>query len=103
MTAMKSAASIFPNFNRILTTLFCIVVFSPQNFIEHGHEDDSVGEVLRFTLYTFHDFLNLFEDASRCEPWDDFPLEFRLHAIDAIHDVSVDIWRWWSHVASVFF
>ena len=73
-----------PNFNRILMTFFCIVVFSSHNFIEHGHEDDSIVEMLMFTLYTFHEFLNLFEDAYRRESWEDFPLEFRLHAIDAI-------------------
>ena len=66
MTAMESV-SIFANFNRILMAFFCVVVFSPHNFIEHGHEDDSIGKVLRFTLYTFHEFLNLFEDAYRRE------------------------------------
>ena len=62
MTAMESA-SVLPNFNSILITFFCLVVCSQHNFIEHGHEDDSTVEVLRFTLYKFHEFLNLFEDA----------------------------------------
>ena len=49
--------------------------------------------VLRFTLKTFHEFLNLFEDAFRRESWDDFLLAFRLHAIDAIQFFEVIILR----------
>ena len=63
--------------------------FLPTNFIEHGHEDDSIGKVLRFTLKTFHEFLNLFDDAYRCESWEDLPLEFRLHAVDAIQFLEI--------------
>ena len=33
--------------------------------MKHFHEDDSVVEMLRFTLKTFHQFLNLFVDAQR--------------------------------------
>ena len=66
MISMKSA-SVFSKFNRILMTFFCIVVFSPRDFIEHGHEDDSIDEVLRFTLYTCHEFLNFFQDVYRRE------------------------------------
>ena len=58
--------------------------FSPHNFIEHGHEDGSIGEVLRFTLHSFHEFLNLFEDAHRRESWEDFPLEFQRLSINSI-------------------
>ena len=49
--------------------------------------------MLRFTLYAFHEFLNLFEDASRRESWEDFPLKFRLHAIDAIQFLEVVVLR----------
>ena len=89
-TAMESA-SILPNFDCILITFFCIVVYSPHNFIEHGHEDDSTVEVLRFTLCTFHEFRNLFEDAYRRESCEDFPLELRLHAIDAIQLLEITV------------
>ena len=58
-TTVKKSASIFPSFdtrfNRILTTFFCIVAFSPQK--------------------TCHEFLNLFEDTFRLESWEDFLLE----------------------------
>ena len=60
MFAMKST-SIFSKFNRILTTFFCIVAFSTRNFIEHWHEDDSIGDVLRITLFSFHKFLSEFQ------------------------------------------
>ena len=69
------------------------VAFSPHNFIEHGHEDDSIDEVLKFKLYTFHEFLNFFEDVYRRESSEDFPLEFRLHIIDTIQFLEVIVLR----------
>ena len=69
------------------------VAFSPHNFIEHGHEDDSIDEVLKFTLYTFNEFLNFFEDVYRRESSEDFPLEFRLHIIDTIQFLEVIVLR----------
>ena len=92
MTARKPA-SILRNVIRILNTFLCVSVFSPHNVLEHWHEDDSAVEVLKFTLYTFHEFLNLFEDAYRRESWEDFPLEFRLHAVDAIQFLEVVVLR----------
>ena len=41
----------------------------------------------------FHAFLNLFEDAHRRESWEDFPLESRLHAIDAIQFLEIVVLR----------
>ena len=67
--------------------------FSPYNVIKHWHEDDSTIEVLRFTLFSFHKILNLFEDAQRRESWLDFPLELRLHAIDAVQFLEVVVLR----------
>ena len=49
--------------------------------------------MLRFTLYTFHKSLNLFEDAQRRESFEYFPLELRLHPIDAIHILEVTVLR----------
>ena len=49
--------------------------------------------MLRFTLYTFHEFVNLFEDAQRRESWEYFPLELRLHALDAIQFLEVVVLR----------
>ena len=45
--------------------------------------------MLRFTLYTFHQFLNLFKDAQRRESSEYFPLELCLHAVDAIQFFEV--------------
>ena len=49
--------------------------------------------MLRFTLYTFHNFLNLCEDVQRRQSWEYFPLELRLHAIDAIQFPEVVVLR----------
>ena len=49
--------------------------------------------MLRFTLHTFHQILNLFEDAHRGESMEYFPLELRLHAIDAIQFLEVVVLR----------
>ena len=50
-------------------------------------------KMLRFTLYSFHKFLNLFEDAQRRKSWEDFPLELRLHAIETIQFLEVVVLR----------
>ena len=49
--------------------------------------------MLRFTLSTFHEILNLVEDAQRRESCEYFPLELRLHAIDAIQFLKVVVVR----------
>ena len=50
-------------------------------------------KMLRFTLYTFHQFLNLFEAAQRRESSEYFPLELRLRAVDAYQFLEVIVLR----------
>ena len=49
--------------------------------------------MLRFTLKTFHQFLNLFEEAQRCDSWEYFQLELRRHAVDSIHFLEGIVFR----------
>ena len=78
----------FPNMNRILMTIFYIIVFSTHNIIENGHEDDSFEEVLRFTLYTCHEVLKLSEN-TYYRGWEDFSFELCLHTVDTIQFLVV--------------
>ena len=82
MTARKSA-SIIRNLMRI-TLHFSAFYFSPNNIVEHSHEDDPAFELLWITPSFFHKFLNLVEEAKCCESWEYFPLENHRFSVDTI-------------------
>ena len=90
MTARKSA-SIIRNFVKSTSTFLCLFFFSPYNVVEHWHEDDLAFELLWVTLSLFHKFLNLFEEAKRCESWEYFPLELHRLYINSIHILQMSV------------
>ena len=61
----------------VILGFFCVrdailVIFLPNNVIEHRHEDDPFLELLWWDVFVLHVFLNLLKNCQCCESWDFF-------------------------------